>query len=104
MLEDFENDNLTTFQAMKMARQKVENEKNSARSNKLKDIMEKRRLSLRENKNGARLSSAARDAYQQHKVSRGFREAKFTSSPISKAISNEPKKIESHYGQEALKK
>ena len=48
-----------------MARQKVEDEKKSARSNGIKDIMEKRRMTLRENKNTVRFSSAARDAYVQ---------------------------------------
>lgn len=57
------HDNLTTFQAMKMARQKVEDEKTGSNSKNLKDIMVKRRMSLRENKHTIGFSSAAREAY-----------------------------------------
>lgn len=77
--EDLEQENMTTFQAMKMARQKVENERTGSNSKQLKEIMVKRRMSLRDNKNTIGFSSAAREAYSQLKTNRGYRDGNNTS-------------------------
>lgn len=64
-----------------MARQKV-NEKSASKTS---DIMVKRRMSLRENKNTIGFSSAAREAYSQLKISRGYRE-NLSSSPFKDTV------------------
>ena len=64
---------------MKMARQEVEKEKKASKN--LKEIMVKRRMTLRENKNTIGFTSAAREAYSQLKGNRGYRD-NYTGSPF----------------------